>query len=215
MTALIYKLEGKMDKFLQLKKQLNQLAILDATLEVFGAKSHEYKLNSCLSEAEIQAFENKHKITLPAEYRGFLLEVGNGGPGPGYGLASIVDNGEENTYQNLSQPFPWTQGWNNLDLSEDDYLNSQLVQGTLTIANYGCGIYALLVITGEQRGKVWIDDRTNDSGIYPASENFCRYFHDINPEDELPEQDDSQAMSFYDWYADWLNSSLEQLRQVA
>ncbi len=70
-----------MHNFGQLKQKLNQLAILDATFEVFGSESHQYKLNSCLLEADIKLLEIKHNITLPKEYRQFLLEVGNGGAG--------------------------------------------------------------------------------------------------------------------------------------
>jgi hypothetical protein len=213
-----------MSKFWQLKHKLNQLKNLDPTFEIFGAESHSYQLNSCLSDVEIQAFESKYGILLPHDYRQFLLEVGNGGVGPGYGLYKILQTGSDNeiaatpyqtNYEILSQPFPFTTAWNNLDLPTDAYLDSKLVQGTLTIANYGCGIYALLVITGEQQGKIWIDDRTNDSGIYPASINFCQSFHDFDLDDFLPEQDDEQSLSFYDWYDNWVNQSLGQLQQFS
>jgi len=205
-----------MNKVLQLKKKLNQLAILDATFEVFGAELHEYKLNACLKDVHIAAFETKYNIILPSEYRRFLLEVGNGGAGPGYGLY-VLETAVESylpNYQILSQPFPLTQPWNDLDLVRDVYLDNKFVQGTLTIANYGCGIYALLVISGEQQGKIWIDDRTNDSGIYPASRNFCHYFHDLDADDFLPDNDYGEPLSYDDWYEDWLNRSLERVGKV-
>lgn len=221
-----------MNKVLQLKKKLNQLAILDATFEVFGSESHQYHLNPCSQDADIQIFEAKHNITLPSEYRQFLLEVGNGGAGPGYGLYSIPGLSSASAiaatpyqvnYEILSQPFMLTEAWNDLDLiikntagmviNNDAYLDNKFIQGTLTMANYGCGMYALLVITGEQQGKIWIDDRTNDSGIYPASGNFCHYFHDADHEDFQPDSDEEQPLSFYDWYEDWLNRSLYQIRQ--
>ncbi|BDI18434.1 hypothetical protein ANSO36C_42360 [Nostoc cf. commune SO-36] len=69
-----------------------------------------------------------------------------------------------------------------------------------------------LVVTGEQPGKIWIDDRTNDNGIYPTSLTFCNAFHDINPDDFYPDSDEEQPLSFYDWYEDWLNRSLDQIR---
>ncbi|MEA5623693.1 SMI1/KNR4 family protein [Nostoc sp. UHCC 0251] len=221
-----------MDKVLQLKKKLTQLAILDATFEVFGSESHQYQFKPCLSNKDIQAFETRYNITLPSEYRNFLLEVGNGGAGPGYGLSGLSGIKSEDViseklyqenYKILSKPFPLTEAWNDLALivtnntgsvtNNDDYFDDKFIQGTLTITNYGCGIYAMLVITGEQPGKIWIDDRTNDNGIYPASLNFCHAFHDTDPDDFHPDSGQEQPLSFYDWYEDWLNRSLEQIRQ--
>ena len=40
------------------------------------------RLYPCLSLTEIEAFETKCRVTLPTEYRRFLLEIGNGGAGP-------------------------------------------------------------------------------------------------------------------------------------
>ncbi|MEH1899912.1 MAG: SMI1/KNR4 family protein [Nostoc sp.] len=221
-----------MNKVLQLKKKLTQLAILDATFEVFGSETHQYQFKPCLSDKDIQVFESRYNITLASEYRNFLLEVGNGGAGPGYGLSGLsgVENEDiipeklyQENYEILSKPFLLTEAWNDLDLivknntgfiaNGDAYFDDKFIQGSLTITNYGCGIYAMLVITGEQSGKIWIDDRTNDNGIYPASLTFCHAFHDINPDDFYPDRDEEQPLSFYDWYEDWLNRSLEQIRQ--
>lgn len=215
-----------MDKLWQIRNKLTQLAILDTTKEVFGSESHQYQLKPCLQEAEIQAFEAKYNIRLPCEYRNFLLEAGNGGVGPGYGLYRLptmeceteitaIPSKENENF--ISQPFPLKEAWNDLNLKIKDidspnnpYFDHKFVQGTITIANYGCGIYALLVVTGEQQGKIWIDDRTNDAGIYPASQNFCYYFHADEPDDQSCD-DDRQALSFYDWYDDWISQSLLQV----
>ncbi|MEH2244611.1 SMI1/KNR4 family protein [Nostoc sp.] len=221
-----------MNKVLQLKKKLTQLAILDATFQIFGSESHQYQFKPCLSNKDIQMFESRYNIILPSEYRNFLLEVGNGGVGPGYGLSGLsgIENEDvipeklyQENYEILSQPFPLTEAWNDLDLivknntgfvaNNDTYFDDKFIQGTLTITNYGCGIYAMLVITGEQSGKIWIDDRTNDNGIYPASLSFCHAFHDTNLDDFHQDSDEEQPLSFSDWYEDWLNRSLDQIRQ--
>ncbi|MFN6461482.1 MAG: SMI1/KNR4 family protein [Nostoc sp. DedVER02] len=217
-----------MNKVLQLKKKLTQLAILDATFEVFGSESHQYQLKPCLSDKDIQVFESRYNVTLPSEYKKFLLEIGNGGAGPGYGLSGIeyeevIPELYQENYEILSKPFPLIKAWNDLDLivknntdfvaNNDAYFDDKLIQGTLTITNYGCGIYGMLVITGEESGKIWIDDRTNDNGIYPASLSFCHAFHDADPDDLHPNNDEEQPLSFYDWYEDWLNRSLHQIRQ--
>ncbi|MEH1941356.1 MAG: SMI1/KNR4 family protein [Nostoc sp.] len=221
-----------MNKVLQLKKKLTQLAILDATFEVFGSESHQYQFKPCLSNQDIQVFESRYNITLPSEYRNFLLEVGNGGAGPGYGLCGlsgieyeevIPEKLYQENYEILSKPFSLIKAWNDLDLiaknntafvnNGDAYFDDKFIQGTLTITNYGCGIYAMLVITGEQSGKIWIDDRTNENGIYPASLTFCHAFHDTNSDDFHLDSHEEKALSFYDWYEDWLNRSLDQIRQ--
>jgi hypothetical protein len=69
----------------------------------------------------VQAFEQKYSLALPAEYRGFLICVGNGGAGPAYGLfkRGEMDNGcdhaswaEDNGFIGvLSKPFPLTKAW--------------------------------------------------------------------------------------------------------
>jgi SMI1 / KNR4 family (SUKH-1) len=206
-----------MSNILHLKNKLIQLTILDTACEIFGSELHKYKLNPCLREAEIQAFEVKHHIQLPDDYRNFLLEVGNGGAGPGYGLMPTED--KNNNF--ISQAFTLQEAWNDLDLmiknrssfivTPDAYLDNKFIKGTIAIAHYGHGIFALLVILGEQRGNIWIDDRANCGGIYPFTENCGSYLHD-NPDDFEP--DDCQLpLSFYNWYNDWLNRSLAQVLQ--
>lgn len=76
----------------------------------------------------------------------------------------------------------------------------------MAIATYGCGINAILVATGEEQGKTWIDDRCNDGGIYPFSSECGVFYHD-DP-DTLETVDDTPALSFYDWYSDWLDRCL-------
>ncbi|MGI8504332.1 MAG: SMI1/KNR4 family protein [Hassallia sp.] len=216
-----------MDKLWQIRNKLTQLAILDTTFQIFGSESHQYQFNPCLEEAQIEAFEVKYNIRLPSEYRNFLLEVGNGGTGPGYGLYRLPGLENENeitaipSKKNeglLCKPFLLKEAWNDLNLMIKDkadtennpYFDSKFVQGTITIAHYGCGIYAMLVVSGEQKGKIWIDDRTNDGGIYPATLNFCHYFHADDPDDFQSCEEEQEPLSFYDWYEDWLNQSLLQ-----
>lgn len=191
----------------QLKNKLSLLVSLDNDYKNFGSESHRYQFNSCLTQSEVQAFEAKYNITLPEDYRNFLLEIGNGGAGPGYGLFKL----EEALEEAINKPFPLKEAWNDLDLEGKTYISRSWSQGTITIATYGCGIDALLVITGEQREKIWIDDRCSDGGIYPCSLGFCDYFHGSEPE-EFSSED--QALSFYVWYEDWLDRSLEMMSRI-
>lgn len=216
--------EAMIQKIQQLKDKLNKLKKLDKNFEVFGSESHKYTLNCCLSSAEVSCLESKCNIVLPEIYRQFLLEFGNGGAGPGYGLLEInienllVDASESNF---LSQPFLLTKEWNDLDLLEvsnensaNSYFDSKYINGTIVVAEYGCGIQARLVITGEEQGNIWIDDRTNEAGIYPLTSHYAAFFHDDpDIEADLYEsvEEVKEALNFYEWYNDWLNRGIRQV----
>ncbi|MGW8358537.1 SMI1/KNR4 family protein [Streptomyces wedmorensis] len=63
-------------------------------LEVFGARRHQWVLDDPLSIAQIGEIEDQIGMTLPADYRGFLLHVGAGGAGPWYGIFSLRETPE-------------------------------------------------------------------------------------------------------------------------
>jgi hypothetical protein len=81
-------------------------------------------LNPPLTPAVVRKFETRHGIALPADYRRFLIEVGNGGAGPVYGVFKLgeMDDGFEHKRWKaeggfvgcLSHPFPHTEPWNDL-----------------------------------------------------------------------------------------------------
>ena len=73
------------------KEILEKLAFIRRHKELasLGVKKQEVSYNPCLSEEEIEAFEHKHCITLPDDYRTFISEIGNGGFGPGHGLLPL------------------------------------------------------------------------------------------------------------------------------
>jgi hypothetical protein len=183
------------------------------TYKVFGATSHKYKFNPCLSENEIKRFEQKHIVDLPTDYRNFLLEIGNGGSGPAYGLLKITEWNIElditkETF--LSTPFPHSTRWNmerHFDMDDDnvyesqefqdweeEYYSNKHVTGSIRICHYGCAIYYLLVVNGTEKGNIWVDDRANDEGIYPALSKKT-----------------GKQLSFIEWYNEWLDESLQQL----
>ena len=67
-----------------IRESLRRLARLQP--KIFGADAHGFILNPRLREIEVAAFEEKHRISLPADYRHFITEIGNGGAGPYYGV---------------------------------------------------------------------------------------------------------------------------------
>src|SRR5208283_1056219 len=100
---------------------LDRLDRRDPRRKVFGAGTHQYKVNPPLSVSVIEAFENQQGVPLPEDYRSFITEIGNGGAGPFYGLFpfGMHDDGFDLcTWESggligeLSKPFPHVTAWN-------------------------------------------------------------------------------------------------------
>jgi hypothetical protein len=162
---------------------------------------------------EIKLFEQKHIVNLPIDYRNFLLEIANGGSGPAYGLLQLSDWNTELDITEasfFSTPFPYSTSWNmqrHYDMEEnniydseefqkweEEYFSNKHIAGSMRICHYGCAIYYLLVITGNEKVNIWADDRVDDEGIYPAlSKEPCG------------------RLSILKWYGEWLDESLNQL----
>ncbi|MEA5571535.1 SMI1/KNR4 family protein [Calothrix sp. UHCC 0171] len=211
--------------FEKLKNKLSQLVHLDTNFEVFGSESHQYILNPCLSEKELQDFELNFQVNLPEDFRNFLLKIGNGGAGPGYGFLGLnidnFQNGQLFQPDFLAQDFSLKHEWNDLDLLQEMngskvsvYFDQKFIQGSIAVAEYGCGIQARLVVTGEERGNIWIDDRTNEAGIYPLTSHCAAFFHDDPDMDTYmyeSVEESKEALTFYEWYENWLNLAINQV----
>lgn len=195
----------------RIKAKLQQLKGNDYKREVFGAETHQYKLNPCLSMSVVRAFETKYSITLPADYVAFMTQVGNGGAGPFYGLVpfeacllSDLDFQNNASLLNPTKPFPYSSAWN-IDFtdSEDDdekyeklteeYFDDNHITGWIQVANYGCGVHLGLIVNGPSYGIIWSDDRGNDEGLHP----FTGFSNEV-------------PISFLDWYERWLDKGLKE-----
>ncbi|MZF90049.1 SMI1/KNR4 family protein [Streptomyces sp. SID5643] len=77
------------------RERVEALARADKARKVFGAwdkhggTGHRFRLADPLSEADVAEAEAQWRVSLPADYRAFLLEVGAGGAGPFYGLTTL------------------------------------------------------------------------------------------------------------------------------
>lgn len=203
----------------RIKEKLWRLKREDVAFEIFGSDVYEYKLNAPLSVDEINKFEKKYGIKLPAGYALFLQKIGNGGAGPFYGLARLensvfsdMDYPNENNKVNPSLPFPLTEPLQ-MDLDrfeefrddkifQEKYWSAENANGLLRLCNFGCGIFINLIVNGQEYGNMWTDNRSNDGGIYPS----------INLENYPPlELEKEERLNFLDWYEFWLDKSLEKL----
>lgn len=132
---------------------------------------------------EIEAFERTYRISLPDDYRRFLLEIGDGAPGPGEGILPFRHGVIEEA---VGVPFP---GRNTGDDEADDEHNAEIDivdwhNGVLPIAEFDeNGVSYYVVVHGEERGRIWEVD-----GEYsPAASPLCR------------------PLNFREWYALWLD----------
>jgi len=146
------------------------------------------RLGPPLTEDAIAAFEARCGCTLPEGYRAFLRHVGNGGVGPAsYGVlplgATPVDMSAAESQawvelQRVQRPFPFTKPWvwEDGDRS-DEGTREQVEDGTLLLGTDGCAQYWLLVVSGPERGNVWM---LADVGITPTApkRDFLQWFED-------------------------------------
>lgn len=153
-------------------------------------------LNPPLPETEVEKFEKQHSISLPEDYRDFIINVGNGGDGPAeYGLLKLgefksndVPNYLNNGYKDkLKKEFPFKDFWlwdgKEKECDFKEKLEST-EHGCLVLGNDGCGMYWLLIVNGDSKGQIW---QTTEMGIQPC----------------LP------YLSFTQWYKNWLEGNTD------
>ncbi len=150
---------------------------------------------SPLSEGTVNQFESQHGIILPDGFRAFITQIGNGGPGPSeYGWAPLGHAAQDMRPDEASiwtdlpyvrQPFPFTAPWiwESGDVSAEGVFEQRL-HGTIYLGNDGCGAYWFLVVTGPERGNVWM---VCGEGMQPTS----------------PKRD------FLQWIEDWLDGTTD------
>ncbi len=200
-------------KFDEFVHKIETLRKLDKSFKLFGSSTHHYTLNAPLTDDIISDFEEKNHITLPNDYRLFLQHVGNGGVGPCYGLIEL-----ENTLRHIypkNGPFSLEESFPHQNISyrnfnqlnyepEADYMQNKYINGSLGICDEGCGYYDLLVVSGKEKGLVWIDNRCSAGPILPI---MFQHLHSSLRTMRHPDE----GVDFTNWYESWLNESLEKI----
>lgn len=206
--------------------KLRALDGADSDREAFGSSAHGYQVSPRATPEEVRAFETKHGISLPDDYRTFIMSVGNGGAGPFYGLFPLglfdgagqgLEPWEEGdgTVGILREPFPHSAAWNLAEERferpdfasdeaehewvarlDDEAWDPALMNGAFPICHHGCAYRTYLVVTGPERGNLWFDGRASDEGIVPHA----------GP--------DGQHITFGDWYEAWLDGRLDEAGNI-
>jgi hypothetical protein len=147
--------------------------------QIFGANGHDFTLNPPLVETDVLAFEQRHAIGLPVEYRRFLTELGNGGAGPYCGIHPLGTMDEDFRWGDfvgqIAEPFALREAWNDLsgfpdhaltgsdeaeyarrfETFERRYWRPSVMNGALPICDQGCLLRIWLVVSGDEAGYVW------------------------------------------------------------
>jgi hypothetical protein len=71
----------------EVRQKIEKLRAMHLGLRLFAADHHRYEFNPPLAEIDLLRFEERNRISLPKDYRDFVLNVGNGGAGPYYGIS--------------------------------------------------------------------------------------------------------------------------------
>jgi hypothetical protein len=207
----------------QVRSAMQRLSALKPA--IFGVEGHQFVLNAPLSEAEVLAFENQHRVPLPADYRDFVRQIGNGGAGPYYGILPLgCMDGASAGLQSwserdgllgvLSESFPHRDAWNDL---------SGMPAEELTHTNQH--EYERRLEAFEK--SYWASERVNGAlpichmgcalriWLVVSGEEMGHLWRDGRADDTglspLPLKDGSRA-TFSSWYREWLEEVLRALR---
>ena len=198
----------------RLRKKLQHLRTLDVSLELFGARSHKYRLGPPLAEAQMQDYEQLHGVALPHEYRRFLMEAGHGGAGPCDGLFTLDSWDPESINRfagDLGEPFPWTSSFyphewvrglgagylEGVEWDENGKFAGMIPPGALYLCHCGCAIRNFLIVFEPCAGEVWRDSQADRKGFFP----------------EVDER--GNRLGFLGWYEQWLDRSLQKFGQAS
>ena len=126
--------------------------------DAFGVEAHGFELGPPLPEAVVTEFEERHEVTLPAEYRLVVTELGDGGAGPGYRLSRLNTSCcTHHRSGHLAQPSPYLPGPRYVGDWEERYEdppgpNSVFLRTTLETAGHGCSLVTQLTARGLRAG---------------------------------------------------------------
>jgi len=196
---------------------------LDPDLLGFGIARHNYELQPPIKESKLIKLEKEYGISIPEDYRNFLLKVGNGGAGPSYGLYSIeasLTGKKDTTYE-------YSSGGVDKSIREDfirpDYSNEEYDDDFIgenydlfMLCQHGCANDDFLVINGKDRGFVW---EMTEGGLIPLLKDIpdTKYLNQFSDKEREVEElkwmnslcaaKPNEQMTFTDWYTDWLEKS--------
>ncbi len=163
----------------ELRERIELLAAIDPAQQIFGASRHQYQLGAVDADG-LGALEAQFGA-LPADYVALIRAFGSTCAGPYYGLAAprVPEDPHHALQPDPRRMFPGQTAW---DARLDE--GASVLDGTICLADQGCGGRSLLVLRGPHAGEVW-SDWTAEQGTMS-----------------------SEASNIFDWYAQWIDRAL-------
>lgn len=202
-------------------RKLERVKKLDKGFGLFAAHAHRYELNPVLTKFLVNSFETEYRVRLPADYRWFLCYIGDGGPGPDYGVMPL-NKSFDTVLSELDEEDPpgedfFSTPFQKPGTPEESKELWYFSPGMLPVCDGGCGMYCQLCLSGHERGNMWFnsnddvwypvpapDDRPDEAPVlshayYNAYERW--YAHLLSDRNKY-------MISFLDWYLLWLQDTL-------
>ena len=154
----------------ELRSLLEKAKVTDAALKQFGAESHKYQWNPPASLKEIEEFEQETGVVLPDGYRNFLLQAGNGGAGPFYGLFPISAS---KGWPIEPDKLPWLAPDRSVEELEDV---PDWKRGCIPIGSQGDTYITCLMVTGLDRGRVVYIEYERSWIFFPRESDFLSWY---------------------------------------
>jgi hypothetical protein len=164
------------------------------------------------SADELEAFEASAGAALPVEYARFLQEIGDGDLGPGRTFHPLTDTRPAHLRPDLPFDLPHPV----VDTSAGSFPSEIAVvervadiwsgEGVIELADYGCSMSSVLVVSGFRSGEVWFHEPS-----VAALTPWCYWsmLHGRIDDLGVPRQRVARSYTFLDWYEEWLHALLE------
>ena len=161
----------------ELRSLLEKAKVTDAALKQFGAQNHKYQWNPPASLKEIEEFEQETVISLPDGYRNFLLQAGNGGAGPFYGLFSLEQVKGWLSWQVEPGETPYlVPGINPDSLKDLGDRDHDWRRGCIPIESQGDTYFTYLLVAGPDRGRVVYIEYERSWIFFPREPDFLSWY---------------------------------------
>lgn len=218
------------------REKLSELARADPEFTIFASGRYKYKLNPTLSQSELQRLEAEHGFRCPESYRAFLMQLGNGGAGPFYGVfpfGEIDDGAGTKSWSGLKlrpgAPFPHTHACNGWEACVEGYPGAPEYDDFDDEDAYFEALSEFETEHWIPIFSIYFDELGLSTGALPISRRGCgardwlivtgpeagHVWHDRSADHggvAPVTLGDKPRATFADWYMNWIDGSLAKLR---